>query len=604
MMDRRSFFKLSGGLTLASTFLSKIARPQNLTPSSQIQSGASTFASVHVEQNIISIKTRTLTASIEKGFLTSLKGNISGEEFIKNVNVNKSPALQLLYGSDELVNIDEAKFGSITVNQISPLKAEIIFHSWDGDGVVTVSADPETGDLLIEPSAYSSRPGVRACRWNVSGINPELHLVAPFFQGIRLKLDDPLISNSRWPWPMFWEAGLAILQSSEGGFWIHTQDNHYRYKALQIGSASEPFSIGMDSEAYGPIDDNKSAGGLCWRINVFQGDWQVPALQYRDWLWNAYQLDKQENNRHPWIHDVKFAVSWCPGDVKILDTLGKRLSPQKVLLHFPEWRTDSYDENYPSYVASENGKKFIVKAQEMGFRIMPHFNSVDMDPSNPAYAYLRDFQYRSIDKKQLQGWSWYDGRVLGVPESNASLVKNRDKKVMVKIHPGLAMWRSILGQNILQAVEALKLETVFIDVTLVSQNLHNCFVDGTTPSEGMKLLIEHVRQLGAGLVVGGEGLNEITMQGLSFAQAHLFKSWQTSIAGLERARGCDLNKVLFGKLCRTIGYSGLSGKDADEEMRMQVHLDHGAIPTVTIDSAAEIEKPNAAVKRMLDFAAD
>ena len=68
-------------------------------------------------------------------------------------------------------------------------------------------------------------------------------------------------------------------------------------------------------------------------------------------------------------------------------------------------------------------------------------------------------------------------------------------------------------------------------------------------------------------MVGGEGLNEITMQGLSFAQAHLFKSWQTSIDGLERAGGCDLNHYLFGKLCRTIGYSGLSGKTKDEELQ-------------------------------------
>jgi hypothetical protein len=33
--------------------------------------------------------------------------------------------------------------------------------------------------------------------------------------------------------------------------------------------------------------------------------------------------------------------------------------------------------------------------------------------------------------------------------------------------------------------------------------------------------------------VGGEGLNEITMQGQSFAQAHLLKSWHDSIDGLD-----------------------------------------------------------------------
>ena len=173
---------------------------------------------------------------------------------------------------------------------------------------------------------------------------------------------------------------------------------------------------------------------------------------------------------------------------------------------------------------------------------------------------------------------------------------------MVKVHPGLSMWRSILGQSILDAARELNLDTVFIDVTLVSHNLHNCFVEATTPTEGMNKIIHHVASLGDGLVVGGEGLNEITMQGLSFAQAHLFKSWHSSIEGLERTGGCNLNDFLFGKLCRTFGYSNLSGHNEEQTLRMKMHLEHGAIPTVTIRSAKDIESPNPAVKQMLDLA--
>ena len=194
-------------------------------------------------------------------------------------------------------------------------------------------------------------------------------------------------------------------------------------------------------------------------------------------------------------------------------------------------------------------------------------------------------------------------KVLGVPESNESRLHHRDKNVMVKVHPGLSMWRSILGENILKAVGELTLDTVFIDVTLCIWNIHNCLVESMAPTEGMKRLIEHVASLGSGLTVGGEGLNEITAQGESFAQAHLFKSWQSSIEGLERTGACSLNEFLFGKLCRTIGYSGLGGGNNDEELRMQIHLEHNAIPTITIESAEEITNPNPGVKRMLEIAA-
>jgi hypothetical protein len=603
-MKRRKFLETAGYSAVATNMAPQLRGNQTGVQAANVLSvSQDNQASVTVKDSKVYIETQTLTAVMEKGVLTSLKARYNSEEFIKNPDLNNFRALQIMYRNNEIVNINEEKFGSIETHQLSGQRAEVVFHSWDGDGVLSISVDAETGDLLIEPSAYSSRQGILACRWNISGIKPALELVAPLFQGIKLKLDDPLIKNNRWIWPSSWEAGLAIFQSTEGGFWIHTQDNRYRFKALQTGIESDPFVIGLDSEANGPIDDNLGAGGICWRINTFRGDWHVPAEKYRQWYWQAYNLEAEERRRQPWINDVKLALSWCPGKPEILDALAKRVSPKKVLLHFSNWRTDGYDENYPNYIASESAAGFIKKGHEMGFRVMPHFNSIDMDPSNPVYTQVRDFQYRSVETKQLQGWSWYKSRVIGVPESNTNRLINRDKKVMVKIHPGLSMWRSVLGENILKAARELTLNTVFIDVTLCIWNIHNCVVESMTPPEGMNRLIRHVSELGNGLVVGGEGLNEITAQGQSFAQVHLFKSWQSSIEGLERAGGCNLNEILFGKLCRTFGYSSLGGRDKNEELRMQIHLEHNAIPTITIRSEEEIINPNPAVKRMLDLAA-
>jgi hypothetical protein len=602
-MKRRNFIKTAGSVAVFGPILpipngnTPVNAQLSPDPASDLQT-----SSIRVQENKIFIETITLSAIIRDGFLISLKSRFTGEEFINDFDTNNYSALQLVYRKSEVVDINKKNYGNIVLRQVSDQQVEVVFHSWNGDGVLNISTDNITGDLIIEPSAFASRPEVLACRWNIPGIQKELQLVAPLFQGVKLRLDDPLIQDNRWNWPMSWEAGLAILQSVKGGFFIHTRDTRYRYKALKTGLKNDPFILGLDTEAYGPVDNNLAAGGLGWRLNVYQGEWQVPALKYRDWLWNAYDLKGEEERRKQWIYDVKFAISWCPGDPAILDELAKKIAPSKVLLHYPDWRTDIYDQNYPDYKASEIGRNFIQKSRKMGFHIMPHFNSIDMDPSHPAYTMIRDFQYRDIESKKLMGWSWVDGRAIGVPESNESRMHNRDKNVMIKVHPGLSMWRSILGENILEAGRDNDLDCVFIDVTLVTQNLHNCLVESTTSTEGMKLLISHVGQLGKGLVVGGEGLNEVTMQGLSFAQAHLFKSWQNSVEGVERTGGCDLNQLLFGKLCRIIGYSGLGGNDKDEETRMQVHVEHGGIPTITINSVKEIMNPNKAVKHMFDLA--
>ena len=600
-MDRRDFLKVVGsglalGHVVSGSFVASAAERSG--------GGASgnRAASIEVRDGVLRIDTPTQTAVMEKGVFTSLKSKATGEEYIGGVDASATAALQLLYRDGGSVPVDQSKFGTIETHALSAHRAEIIFHSWDSDGVLSVSVDPESGDILVEPAAYSSRSGVLACRWNLVGLRSDLKLVAPFFQGVKLALDDGLIRDSHWEWPFFWEAGLAILEGAKGGLWVHTQDSRFRYKALHVGTRQDARRLGFDTQAYGPVDDNLSAGGLAWRINVFEGDWHEPAGAYRKWLWEAYGLEAEAARRAPWVRDVRFAVSWCPTDGAVLDALATALDPKTVLLHIPNWRTDPYDENYPTYVASEKAKAFIAKGRDMGFHMMPHFNAIDMDPSHEAYAYVRDFQYRGIERRDLRGWSWYRGRGLGVPESNAARRANRDKKVMIKVHPGLSMWRSILGRAILEATNDLGIDAAFIDVTLVSHNLHNCFVEAMTPTEGMHKLIRHVASLGEGLVVGGEGLNEITMQGQSFAQAHLFKSWHDSIDGLERAGGCDLNAFLFEGLCRTIGYANLGGRDAKQELRMRMHLEHGAIPTVTIGSAREILEPNAAVRRMLERA--
>jgi len=64
-----------------------------------------------------------------------------------------------------------------------------------------------------------------------------------------------------------------------------------------------------------------------------------------------------------------------------------------------------------------------------------------------------------------------------------------------------------------------------------------------------------------------------------------------------------VGQFLYGDVCRTIGYSGLDGKDEKSALRMRVHRDLGAIPTLTIHSAEEITKPNPAVAEELQRAA-
>ena len=74
--------------------------------------------------------------------------------------------------------------------------------------------------------------------------------------------------------------------------------------------------------------------------------------------------------------------------------------------------------DFPSETrASEAGRTFMAKAQEMGFRVMPHFNFFGCDPSHSFYASVADYHMRELKTGRLMGWSWFGPGCRGNPQS-------------------------------------------------------------------------------------------------------------------------------------------------------------------------------------------
>jgi hypothetical protein len=555
-------------------------------------------ASVAIEEGRIRVETPTLSAVFEKALLVSLVRKSDRRQLVR-ASPRDTQGVYLIYPFGEAVPFGNRDTDRFTPHRINDLKAEFRIEGFDGDGVMRIEADPATGDLVVELGLASSRPGVRSCRWLLAGIDPELDLIAPFFQGVRVRLEDPLVHNTFWNWPHRWESPLAILQGPTGGLWVHARDTRPLYKNIQVGRPGDPRCLGFDTDAFGPLDHNLSAGGLAWRVNVYDGDWRVPAARYRKWLAETYALDKVA--RPPWVNDITLSVVWCPPDTAILDALSRRIDPRRVLIHISDFTSFRGYGNFPDFTPSEQGRAFFRKGLAMGFHIMPHFPALDIDPAQPAYDGIRDFQYRELENKKLVGWTSAGGEG-PVPESHAARVRAPAGSSIMRMHPGLGMWRSILSENILKTVEDLNATEVFLDVTMNTHNVDNAWVEGRTPTEGMIRLEETIADLGHGLVLGGEGRNEVTMRSQAFGQVHLFKSWFTNIPGLDRLTMVPLGEFLYGEWCRAFGYARLSGATPEEALRMKLQLNQGAVPTITVRSAAEIDNPNAAVLEMFDRA--
>ena len=252
-------------------------------------------------------------------------------------------------------------------------------------------------------------------------------------------------------------------------------------------------------------------------------------------------------------------------------------------------------------MAGEAGAAFIAAAQQLGFRIMPHFNYFAIDPNHPLFSRVRDFAMRDVRTRKLMGWRWKSG-VLPFPQGHGRIADFRSTKAMAYLHTGLSLWRRELVRRIGAAAAELRTPALFVDQTLCTFDLDNALVENLTCWDGMVALTRELTELDGPPAVGGEGLNELSMRYQTFAQAHLFKSWHANCANFEQLDPVPVGDFLYGDLCRTMGYANLSGRDEASALRLLVHEKLNALPSLTVREAEEIENPCPAVRRVLDRA--
>ena len=444
--------------------------------------------------------------------------------------------------------------------------------------------------------------GVAGLGLNVAGIREDLDVVGPFQQGTRLPLAHPQMAGKRATWPNAWEAGFVVFQGEASGFSVQTWDDHYIFKQVNIGHEKSAQSVAFVTQAYGPLEQNRCVGNLAWRISAHQGDWTVPVTRYRDWYWKAYRLDEAAAMRPKWLDDIELAVSWCPSNPDLLDALATQADPHKIFLHVPRWRPYEYDQDYPTFTPSDEGRAFIEKARAMGFHVAPHANACQMNPDHPFFFQARDFCTRTPTDVRWGGWSWLPVEgwgAFGPPQSYSQMPVNKDWNILVNVHLAWSPWRRQLTRQVADLIRDLGLDSMFVDVSLLVHNSDNAVLEGLTYAEGSVKLLRELAELVPGFCVSGEGRNEISTQYLSMVQFHLYNfAHSTAINGQDVSWVVEattpINDVLFKGLTRGIGYN--YGRADNRRAMIDATLKQGTIPTLifrTQDPVAELDGEEA-----------
>jgi len=285
-----------------------------------------------------------------------------------------------------------------------------------------------------------------------------------------------------------------------------------------------------------------------------------------------------------------------------VDALAARVDPHKVFLHIPRWRPFKYDQDYPTFVPSDEGRAFVEKARAMGFHPAPHANACQMNPDHPFFFQARDFCTRAPNDLRWGGWSWLPvggWGSFGPPQSYSQMPANKDWNILVNVHLAWSPWRRQLTRQVADLIRDLGLDSIFVDVSQLIHNSDNAILESLTYADGSLKLIRELAELAPGFCVSGEGRNEISTQYLSVVQFHLYNfAHTTAINGKDVGWVVEattpVNELLFGGLSRGIGYN--YGRGENRRVMVDATLKQGTIPTLifqTQDPVAELQGDEA-----------
>jgi len=459
----------------------------------------------------------------------------------------------------------------------------------EADG--TVDVDVSTGDLILTQRCTSPAKGVWGVSWQVADVPLDYAIIVPGRSGIRLSASTPGREH-QFDYPMGWEAQLVICEGDEGGFYIWADDVEGRFKRLIVRRGKTGWQLTLVTINFAPFDKLTGCESVTWRLNVYRGDWRVPARRYRDWAEANLRPTPVADQQPGWVKDVR-AMVIMGMDTRVLEALAERLDPRQTVVYVPSWRRAGYDRDYPMYDEPfEQLKPFVDRAHRLGFRVMLHVNYFGVDPLNPLYEKFAPYQVRSPwGEHEKQWWLWTRAE----PEIRFAY-----------INPALKAWRDYFTAAMTKLCRDYEIDSLHLDQTLCLYNDHNGRIDGLSMIEGNIALHRQLREALPEVALSGEGLNEVTYRHEALAQRH---AW-----GINHADGTwdrrwlahahPISSYLFRPYTIINGYLGCAPPTSGQMYAAwnEAYEHWGVIPTLK-PSLPEISGPTRFSRQWFDEAA-
>ena len=528
----------------------------------------------------LTVISATFTATMTMGDLSSLVDG-SGNAFVTNTAADPGVLIHWVDGDRRAM----AEQGPASVGPGE--RVERTFTSFDGvAGSLAKCAYevlPGGGDLVITQSCTSPLPGVWGVEWGIANIPLEMNVIVPGQSGIKL-------TSNMGPWtfdyPQQWEAQMVVVEGVGRGFYVWAEDAEGRYKRLSVNRQANGWRLGFATINYAPFDALTNCASVRWHLNVYEGDWRVPAKRYRDWAEANLRPVLLQDQQPAWVKDIRCCIIMGLS-VPNLEALTNHFDPAQTLLFVPDWRQAGFDHDYPTYDQPfPEMLPFIQRAHALGFRVMLHVNHFGCDPLNPLYAQFEPFQVRSPWGNHEKEW-WTMDYGSGIEPVNIAY-----------INPAYTPWRELFVARMVELCTNYSVDALQLDQTLVIENDHNGLIGGLSMLQGNLALHRELRAALPQVALGGEGLNEVTYRYESFAQRHAFigvwiefhGGWQSKWkrAGLQISH--PISSYLLRPYTIMYGFLGMAAPSEGQPYAawQEAYQHWGVIPTVKLVAPLDI----------------
>ena len=399
----------------------------------------------------------------------------------------------------------------VEIRRLAPLSVEIAYHSdysdyrpdyrFDKTVRIRISIDAHTRDLVIQQHGISKH--IISIMWGCGYLNTQqVDVILPAGGGEIIDADSEISKRGfrHFEYPGRWEAQLAILQGGDGGLFVRSTDTTFRFKAAYYARSAEHFGMSFKTHNPAPFRDKHEITSVEWRLNTYRGDWHVPALDYRKWMETAFQPKQPP----AWVKDLEVVIyaPYQPLDISILPLLAEHVNPSTTLLYIIGWYDPSRGLE-PEYPPDPEFGDFLKAAHAYGFRVMPRITFHGCSPYSPLYPEFEKYQFRHPTR----------GHKLGYELNNPTY-----DYPTAYINPASKAFRKYVVDQMKTLYETYPIDALHLDINTSVVNDANGLIDGLTAAEGNVLLHQEFAEAMPGIVLGGEGVHEVTFFNTNLAQ--------------------------------------------------------------------------------------